>query len=66
LNPNYARTRASFRSGEIHVLDPSGNVERTICFTEADRKLWRARFAFTMKQAMWLRRTSTRASSKSG
>jgi hypothetical protein len=28
-----------FRSGEIRILDPTGNVERTIHFTEADRKL---------------------------
>jgi hypothetical protein len=36
---NYAQGRASFRSGEIRVLDSSGNVERTIAFSEADRKL---------------------------
>jgi hypothetical protein len=36
---NYAQNRASFRSGEIRILDPTGNVERTIHFTEADRKL---------------------------
>jgi len=36
---NYAQGRASFRSGEIRVLDLSGNVERTIVFSEADRKL---------------------------
>ncbi len=36
---NYAQNRASFRSGEIHVFDSSGNVEQTIHFTEADRKL---------------------------
>jgi hypothetical protein len=36
---NYAQNRASFRSGEIRILDSSGNVERTIPFTEADRKL---------------------------
>ena len=36
---NYAQNRASFRSGEIRVLDSSGNLERTIPFMEADRKL---------------------------
>jgi hypothetical protein len=28
-----------FRSGEIRVLDSTGNAERTIPFNEADRKL---------------------------
>jgi hypothetical protein len=36
---NYAQNRASFRSGEIRILDSSGKVERTIPFSEADRKL---------------------------
>jgi len=36
---NYAQNRASFRSDEIRVLDSTGNVERTIPFTEANRKL---------------------------
>jgi hypothetical protein len=36
---NYAENRASFRSGEIRILDSTGNLERTIEFTEADRKL---------------------------
>jgi hypothetical protein len=36
---DYAQCRASFRSGEIPVLDSTGNVERTIPFSEADRKL---------------------------
>jgi hypothetical protein len=36
---DYAQNRACFRSGEIRVLDSSGNVERTIAFSEADRKL---------------------------
>jgi len=37
---NYAQNRASFRSGEIRIfLDSTGNVERTIAFSEADRKL---------------------------
>jgi len=35
---DYAQNRACFRSGEIRILDSSGNVERTITFTEADRK----------------------------
>jgi hypothetical protein len=35
----YAETRACFRSGEIRVLDSSGKLERTIAFSEADRKL---------------------------
>jgi hypothetical protein len=36
---NYAQSRASFRSGEIRVLDSTGKLERTIAFSEADRKL---------------------------
>jgi hypothetical protein len=36
---NYAENRAWFRSGEIRILDLSGNLEETIPFTEADRKL---------------------------
>ena len=36
---NYAQSRASFRSGEIRILDSTGNVERTIAFNEADRML---------------------------
>ena len=36
---NYATGRASFRSGEIRILDSTGNVERTIPFNETDRKL---------------------------
>jgi hypothetical protein len=36
---DYARDRACFRSGEIRVLDSAGNIERTIAFSEADRKL---------------------------
>jgi len=31
--------RSSFRSGEIRILDSSGNVEQTIPFTETDRRL---------------------------
>jgi hypothetical protein len=36
---DYAIGRACFRSGEIRILDPTGSVERTIPFSEADRKL---------------------------
>lgn len=36
---DYAQNRASFRSGEIRVLDSAGNIEHVIPFTEADRKL---------------------------
>jgi hypothetical protein len=36
---NYAGNRASFRSGEIRILDSTGNLQRTIPFTEAHRKL---------------------------
>jgi hypothetical protein len=36
---NYAQSRASFRSGEIRILDLTGKLERTIAFNEADRKL---------------------------
>jgi hypothetical protein len=36
---NYAENCASFRSGEIHVLDSGGNVERVIPFNESNRKL---------------------------
>jgi hypothetical protein len=35
----YAQGRACFRSGEIHVLDSTGKLERIIAFSEADRKL---------------------------
>jgi len=36
---DYATGRVCFRSGEIRVLDSSGNVERIIAFNESDRKL---------------------------
>jgi hypothetical protein len=36
---DYAQNRACFRSGEIRILDSTGNIERTIPFSEADRKL---------------------------
>jgi hypothetical protein len=36
---DYAQGRACFRSGQIRVYGLSGDVERIIAFTEADRKL---------------------------
>jgi hypothetical protein len=36
---NCAENRTSFRSGEIRILDSSGDLERIIPFTESDRKL---------------------------
>jgi len=36
---DYAQNRACFRSGQIRILDSSGNVERTVAFSDADRKL---------------------------
>ena len=36
---DYAQNRACFRSGEIHVLDSRGKLERIIASSEADRKL---------------------------
>jgi hypothetical protein len=36
---NYASNRASFRFGEIRVLDSTGNIQRVISFSETDRKL---------------------------
>jgi len=36
---SYAKGRASFRSGEIRVLDSAGKVEETISFDEMERKL---------------------------
>jgi len=36
---DYAQCRACFRSGEIRVLDSNCDFERTIPFTEPDRKL---------------------------
>jgi len=36
---NYAEGRARFRSGEIRILDSSGNVESVIPFNEANRNL---------------------------
>ena len=37
---DYAIGRGCFRSGEIRILDASGNLERVIPFSEADRKLF--------------------------
>jgi hypothetical protein len=36
---SYAQARARLRTGEIRVLDSTGNIERTIAFDESDRKL---------------------------
>jgi hypothetical protein len=36
---DYALQRACFRSGEIHILDSTGNVERVIRFDDTNRKL---------------------------
>ena len=36
----YAEGRAWFRSGEIRILDSTGNLERTIPFNDTNRKLW--------------------------
>ncbi len=36
---NYGQNRTSFRAGEIRILDSTGEIERTISFNEADRKL---------------------------
>ena len=36
---DYAQNRACFQSGEIRVLDSTGNIEHTIAFSGADRKL---------------------------
>jgi hypothetical protein len=36
---DYAQNRACFRSGQIQILDSTGNVERVIPFDDANRKL---------------------------
>jgi hypothetical protein len=36
---DYATGRACFRSGEIRILDSSGDLESTIQFNDVDRKL---------------------------
>jgi hypothetical protein len=33
------QNRGCFRSGEIRILDSTGEIERAISFSEADRKL---------------------------
>jgi hypothetical protein len=35
---DYAKNRACFRSGEIRILDSTGNVERMVHFTERTEK----------------------------
>jgi hypothetical protein len=35
----YATNRACFRSGEIRILDFTGNAKRIISFSDSDRKL---------------------------
>ncbi len=36
---SYAEGRACFRSGEIRILDSTGNVERVIRFNDKNRRL---------------------------
>jgi hypothetical protein len=36
---DYADCRASFRSGEIHVFDSAGDLEQTLPFADAERRL---------------------------
>ncbi len=48
---DYVQGRASFRSGQIRILDSSGNVECVIPFNDSNRKLRSPWFAFTMKLA---------------
>ena len=36
---DYAQNRACFRSGEVRILDSSGNVESVIPFDDVNRKL---------------------------
>jgi hypothetical protein len=36
---SYAKGRASFRSGEIRVLNSDGKVEEAVFFSEVERKL---------------------------
>jgi hypothetical protein len=35
----YAETRARLRTGEIRIIDSTGNVERVIAFDDANRRL---------------------------
>jgi hypothetical protein len=44
-----AQNRACFRSGEIRVLDSTGIIERTVAFSEANRKLWCRDFTATCR-----------------
>jgi hypothetical protein len=39
---DYAQNRACFRSGQIQMLDSTGNVERVIPFDDTNRKLLNA------------------------
>jgi hypothetical protein len=36
---DYAQQRACFRSGEIRILDSTGNLKRVISFDDTKRKL---------------------------
>lgn len=36
---SYVKGRASFRSGEIRILDSTGKLEKAISFNEVERKL---------------------------
>ena len=36
---SYAQNRASFRCGEIRILDSTGVIDYTIPFNDADRKI---------------------------
>jgi hypothetical protein len=36
---DYAKGRASFRSGEVRILDSIGNVERVIPYDNTNRRL---------------------------
>jgi len=36
---SYAKGRASFRTGEVRLLDPAGKVEETISLNEVEREL---------------------------
>lgn len=36
---NYAQNRASFRSGEVRIVDSRGNIEGVIPFDDTNRKL---------------------------
>ena len=41
--------RACFRSGEIQILDSTGNVQLVIPFDDANRKLWCLDFTATCR-----------------